>query len=450
MIYNANFKYNQENYNYLGFLVADTTYYKKNYIYKVYAKSTFEWDSFKWDIGKWSTGLEKGLIAIWRNDVISEPTFQSTINSGDAEMVIRLARPFDNFGENLDVELNNKVECIIYDKEEPNGKTLFSGFIAGYMPTLEDDNQYLDVRVKGYTATLNRIMKDNSGNTTITYTNQDPSNILKDVINKFQNDLGEIGYSGTNIQLTNTQVTYTFNTVTYKEALDKIIEFSPFGWFYRIDSTNKIYFQEKPIIINHQISTKKDVLYLQPERNIDDFANEIYFIGGETGGSNLFLFTKDTTSIDDYGKQAEKVFDAGVTNTQTATKIIQRRLQEKANPTRRTIVRIADSNGSTYSDIGYDIESIKVGENISISELTGAIPNPTLWDNFVWEQNLWDNVRSAELSDLMQIVRITYNPDFLELEATTRLPEINRRIEDINLKVESNNLVGNPTIPTEV
>ena len=82
--------------------LPDYPFKRKTYTYKIYSKSSYEWDdSLVWDVGSWSTGIEKGLVGVWKNDVVSEPRFRSVINSGDAEMEITLARPFGNFGEGI-------------------------------------------------------------------------------------------------------------------------------------------------------------------------------------------------------------------------------------------------------------------------------------------------------------------------------------------------------------
>jgi hypothetical protein len=424
---------------------------KKTFTYKVYSKSSYEWDTLVWDVDTWSTGTEKAIVGIWKNDVISDPSFRSVINSGDAEMEITLARPFDNFGEGQDIQLNNTVECRVFDKEAPNGTLIFTGYISSYSPILDDDNSYLTVYVRGVADTLaNRMLRDSSGNTTIAYNSKDPSFIMRDIITKFRdNDLGEIFYTANSIKDTNTTVSYTFSTNTYKEALDKVIELCPYFWYYRIDPDGLVTLDEKTTIIDHQISTKKDIAYLRPERNIEDFGNDVYFTGGEVAGSNLFLRTTDPTSIDDYGRVVIRLQDGRVTDSLTAQIMTNRVLFEKSEPTRRTVVRILDSNGTNFpTNTGYDIESIKVGQNIQISELTGAVPNPTKWDNFYWDGNLWDNIKSANIADIMQITSLTYNPDYVEVEATTRLPEISKRIEDIKRNLDRNNYLLNPNAPT--
>ncbi len=434
--------------------IIDTELYptiKKNYVYKVYAKSSYEWDNFKWDIGNWSTGSEKALVGIWRNDVISSPTFQSVLNSGDAEMQVRLARDFDNYGEDVDIGLNHTVDLYVYDKEKPNGELIFRGYISSYAPVLEDDNSYLQIYVKGIVATLaNRILRDSDGNTTLNYLSQDPSNILKDIITKFRDiELGEVYFTTESIEMTGTVVSYEFSNVTYKEALDKVLELCPVYWFYRVEPSGLIVLKEKTSIIDHQISTKKDIVYLSPEKNLEDFANDIYFTGGEVGGSNLYLRKQNFTSIDDYGRFSHRIVDGRVTDTTTAQIMINKYLLEKGEPTRRTVVRIIDSNGNNFpSNIGYDIETIKVGQNINISEITGAVPDPTWWDNFSWDSALWDNLKSSNVADIMQIYSISYSPDVLELEATTRLPAISKRIEDIKRNLDIKNYLLNPNSPT--
>lgn len=421
---------------------------KKTFTYKVLAPDEPKWDDVLWDFDKWSGSIKK-IVAIWRNEVISDPSFRNVINGGDGEMVLRLARPFENFGEGVDITLNNIVECYVSDKEV-SGELLYRGFISSFTPSLIDEAQVLIVKIRGFGTTLSRhLLKNQAGNTTVQYLSVDPSTIFKDAIERFIDDGGDLGYSVGEIENTATVVSYTFNTNTYREVLDKIIELSPAGWFWRINPNGTIDFKIKSSNVQHQLSTQKDVSMLEPEKNMEDVVNEVFFIGGDTGGGeNLFLKTSDATSIDNYSKRILKIVDGRVTLQATAQTISDKILSEKSQPERRTIARIIDSNGT--GDNGYDIESIKVGDTIQFSELTGAIPTPTLWDYDIWDTDVWDNTKVSDPRDIMQIVSLTYSPDFLEVEATTRLPEISKRIEDINRNFESTTFSNNPSSPTEV
>lgn len=448
---------------------------KKQYFYKVFGDTSSIWDTIIWDESVWDSTPDPALIAVWTDDVISEPTYRQTINGGDGELIVRLARPYDDYGENNDVSLNNGVEVYCTDVDLPSGQLVYRGYISGYIPTIDNEDEYVDVRVRGYGATLpNRLLQDASGNTEITYTDQDPSAIFLDIINKFRtNDVGLLNADATTIDNTLTSVSYTFNTNTYKEALDTLVGLSPVGWYWRIGADGWVYFKNKSVNAQHNFNVRKDVVTLSPEKNIEDFANEIVFIGGNTGSENLYLRKRDSNSIDVYGKVVKKVTDSRVTDTATATTIVTGLLENKATPARRTLLVVADNNGASrnlgyttydvngnavsknYSDTsgtleGYDIESVDVGDTIQVKQLTAAIPENTTWDSATWDTDVWDASFTSEPDDIMQIYSIVYSPDFLTIEATARQPEVTRRVEEVNKGLEGSIFTDNPTSPTDI
>ena len=75
------------------------THTLKRYYYKVYDSS----DTYK---------------TTWSDEVISTPTFRNVINGGPGELIIRLARSFDSFGEEVDIDLNNRVDLYVSDRQE--------------------------------------------------------------------------------------------------------------------------------------------------------------------------------------------------------------------------------------------------------------------------------------------------------------------------------------------
>src|SRR5579872_2579308 len=56
-------------------------------------------------------------ITTWATDIISEPSFRTVINGGPGQMVIRLARKYDNFGEGVDVALENTIQVWAADAD---------------------------------------------------------------------------------------------------------------------------------------------------------------------------------------------------------------------------------------------------------------------------------------------------------------------------------------------
>lgn len=376
----------------------------KYYIYRVYKNGVYQ--------------------TTWTDEVITEPEFESEINNGAGEMVIQLARTFDSFGEDSDVTLNNKVECWCVDKERTEGILIYSGYISGYRPIIDENDEYIEVNLFSYMGELERfILKDAGGNTTLTYNSYDPSAILTDVIDKYRALGGTINYSATSIETTGTTVSYTFNTNTVLEAVEKVIQLCPVGWYFRVDPDNTIYLKPKQNVPEHTVRLGKEVENIETDRRMEDIVNTVFFIGG--GDPPLYNKYQDQTSIDLYGPHEIKVVDERVTVGNTAQTISNRIITQQKDPEVRTKMIIVDSNGPT-GKLGYDNESIKPGETITVENLPPGL----------------------NTIQTVQILSVSYTPDSIEVEASSKLPKISKRIEDINRNLENSQTVNNPTAPS--
>ena len=282
------------------------------------------------------------------------------------------------------------------------------------------------------------------GATTIPYNSQDPGTILTSVIDNYNTYGGEITYSGT-IDTTSTTVSYTFNTQTILQCINKIIELCPYNWYWYVDyATNYIHLHEKSNTADHTFTLSKDIKLLKIEKRIEDIVNTVYFSGGDTGGGeNLYLKFQDTTSIGQYGLRTQLYSDQRVTLTATATTIANGIIQSKSTPELRLNIEIADSNGSTG---GYDIETIKIGDVINVRSVKGSTGS-SLWDVMQWDSDYWDYNLTQISTMYLQIVRLEYSPDSMKLYCSTVAPEISKRIEDINRNIETVQTINNPSAP---
>lgn len=404
---------------------ARTPLVQKHFIYRVFADGAY--------------------VATWTKEVLSEPRFKATINGGSGEMIIELGRRFDDFGEDVDVKLNNKVECWVVDKDTPNGSLLYCGYISGYKPSVQEAEEKVEITVLGYIAELQRtILRDASGNTSIAYNSYDPSHILKDVIDKYRALGGSINYSPNSIQNTNTTVSYTFNTNTIKECLDKIIELCPEGWYWRVDPDSTIYLQPKNIMADHEFTLGLDVENLETFRRVEDLTNRVLFIGA--GNPALFRKYENTGSQDTYGLYEKKIVDQRVSTVATAQIMAEREINSKKDPEIRSRFTIIDNNGP--KDNGYNIESIKPGQTLKVKNLKSAIRTITLWDVALWDVDVWDQTLETSAADVIQILSVDYTPDSIDIEASSRLPQIAKRIEDVQRNLEVTQVVNNPVAPT--
>ena len=400
---------------------------KKSFYYKIY-------------------DIDGVFVTVWSEDVISLPKFRTVINGGPGQLVVELARKFDDFGEGVDVELNNRVELYVIDIDNPDGLLLYTGFISGYRPVVFKAHETIQITIWGFNHELARmILRDSDGNTTLTFNSFDPSNILKDVINKYREQGGTLNFNDNSIDLTNTVASYTFNANTIKECFDKVIELCPDGWYFRIDPDGLVHLHPKLDTSQNDLDVGLEVEKLETHRRMEDIVNRVIFIGG--GNPALFRIFENTGSQNTWGLREIKKVDQRVTVTATAELISNRIIEAKKDPEIRSIFKIIDNNGFESAQ-GFDIESIKVGQTLQVKNLKQGVKSTTLWDQGVWGVDVWDQTITASAADILQIISVKYDPDFVIVEASSRLPQISKRIEDVNRNLEVSQSVNNPSAPS--
>jgi hypothetical protein len=429
---------------------------QKKYYYKVY-----------------SNGLI--YITTWSKDVISDPEFRTVINGGAGELKVDLARPYDNFGEGFDVSLGNRVELwtadndrlgqsLIYalwdtavwdasdywDNPMLNWEKIYAGYISAYAPTIEDEKQYVEITLLGYvTEASYRINTDTSGNTTVTYTNTDPSTMLKNIIDNYRSNGGiNLNYTGTTIQSTGDTATYTFQENTLQECFDRIVEMCPNGWFWFVDATGLVYLQQSRLNqADHQLTIGKDVSYLQTNKRIENLTNSLYIVGGNSGGTSYYWQYSRTGSIAQYGKFERKLQDGQVADSATADLIAARTLDNNQTPETRAVIRITDNNGENINQ-GANIEGFKIGDTVQIKNLNYGTKGQTRWGIGIWDSDVWDYTIASTTASILTIVSIQYYKTYIEIEASSRLPEVSKRIEQVNSTLNTQFQQDIPTSPT--
>ena len=286
-----------------------------------------------------------------------------------------------------------------------------------------------------------------TGNTEAPYNSYDPSEIMKSIVLDYNDNGGRISYTVSSIDSTNSTVSYTFNVNTLLEGINKCVELAPVNWYWYIDQgTNTINFHEKSDTPDHTFSFEKDVIDAKFEKRIEEITNVIYFTGGDLGsGTNFFKKYTIPESITKYGIKALKYADGRVTVTTTADTIANNILATKSEPELRVTLEILDNNNDM--NMGYDIESIQVGDVIAVRNITQQVGLST-WDTGRFDEAYWD-FNIYNLSSLqMQIQKLEYKQDSVVISASTIPLDVNKRIEDINRNLEALQTANNPTTPS--
>jgi hypothetical protein len=407
----------------------------KQFEYKIYDPATGDF------LGRW-------------DDVVSEFAYSQEINSAGSAIDIVLARNSDSLvrafnplatdsldpiitdgsdeiaaevttanaiGPGTTVDLNLDVKVYVFPEggEDIEGTLIFTGYISKYVTRYGREENTI-VTLFSYGAELDNWVLEDTGDTRVPYLSQDPSVILKDALDKFNAAGGIPSYDqgATTVDTTGTTVSYTFNVNTMLEVIKKCLELAPTDWYWYYDmALNNVHFHEKSGTAHHTFVLGKHILELNLEKYIEDITNLVYFTGGDTGGgTNLFKKYTDATSISDFRRGLQRVNDNRVTLEASADIIVDSLIDRGKEPRYRSSIRIADKV--------YDIETIKLGQIVQFRN----------FGNYV------DTVK-------MQIVRIDYHPDYVQLQLDTLLPSVPKRLEDVKRNLNLQETQSNPDAP---
>lgn len=174
--------------------------------------------------------------------------------------------------------------------------------------------------------------------------------------------------------------------------------------------------------------------------------NKIYFTGAEitATGENLYKKYTRSSSISNYGLYAKKLVDTRVSDETTMGIMATSILDRGDTPETRTTLVIRDNNN--LDGRGYDIESIHPGQTIKLLGYTQQ--NTNLWNTAIWDTDKWDYDLTQVSSTVQQIMKVSYEPNKLTVELSSKLPDISHRVEDIRRNQISLTTNENSTAPT--
>lgn len=396
-------------------VVSDAERVEKQYFYRVYDK-------------------EGTFIKTWA-DVINAPSFSSYINTGPSELKLSLARTFADFGEGNDAHFDNRVDVLVHDKDvtATGGKLLYSGWISAYEPKLSASNEGVAITLLPYAARLGFDILTVSGGLTTqaNFNSVDPSNIAQTILDNYNiTASGLVNYDTSSIHPTGTVVSYDFNAVDYRQALDKVLELTPQDWYWRIDADNIYTLKRKNYLADHTLNIGKEIQDISIFKNAEQIVNVVLFTGGKLpSGEILYKEYINQGSIDVFGRRVLKVQDGRVTNETTAGTIANKIIYDKGSADVRVSIKVIDNN--INRSFGYDIESFDVGETVSINT-PDKILIESLWDVSEWDVDFWDFGQEYILAEPLQINAISYTPDYAVLELSSRNPEVSKRIQDVD------------------
>lgn len=285
----------------------------------------------------------------------------------------------------------------------------YAGGTSAYWNLVSWSPQTSDLNIATYTS---------SGNTTAPYTSVDPSAILEDIIDEYSSRGGTVNYTAASIDNTGASVTYTFNFNTVLEGIQKVLTLAPSGWYWTVDpGTSLLTFKQASTTADHTMIYGRHISELEIEATIENIKNNIYFTGGDSGGTNIFVREIDATSLLTTRPGLARLSDNRVTLQATADAIVDGYLDENNDEKYITRVRILDGT--------YDISLFNPGETVGFSGFG------TFVDNLI-----------------LQIVRIEREVDAVTLSLGVLRKRLSTEIETARRSLIEVQTVDNPSAPS--
>ena len=307
------------------------------------------------------------FLKIWKNAKFER--FTKTLNGGLGPCIIELGEKFDYTGS--DLALNNEVRIIINDKDTgESGRIIYSGYISRYVPWINGHREGITVTLLGYYTKLAQDILKEGTTTTKDYANNatDVGEVFRWVMKRYRAETSnpKLLYDKTTIKNTQTTIEYKFEMLTYREAIDKLLELAPAHWFWYVDAQNNVHFRSKPSTTTHRFIFGRHFTKVRVERSMEKIKNAVLFFAHEWDGVNtLYKLYTDAGSVKDYGRRVLKVRDDRIETTTDADKMAQGFIAEHKDPDVKVIAEILDNNES--ASFGYDIESISPGDTCTFA-----------------------------------------------------------------------------------
>lgn len=263
------------------------------------------------------------------------------------------------------------------------------------------------------------ITKSGTPTTTTTYTSDDPvSDMASNILLDYNNRGGYI--TERDFDPTGLSLTYTFVVATILDALKKILELCPTGYYFYIDlGTAEIDINLMSETADYTVVRGRHINELSVGLSIEQIKNYLLLSGGDTGGGvNLYRDYKDAVSVSYYGQRTSTKSDNRITLDATADALGTTFIDENASETQETTLILKD-------------------EYIDITQFT---PGKTV--GFANFGNIIDNM-------VLQIVRREVNFSDGTVSLTLgRLPvRMNDEIQRINRDLLNEQTINNPSAP---
>lgn len=164
----------------------------------------------------------------------------------------------------------------------------------------------------------------NGNTTTVSYGSVDPSNMLLDIVDRYNGQGGKIIANSSSVALTGLSNTYTFVVASVLDGVQEALALAPPDWFWTVDlATDILTFNQASNATSHLLIRGQHISSLKAINTIENIVNTLYFSGGIPSGltQNIYSIYQNAQSVANFGQRLDRQSDNRVTVQATADAI---------------------------------------------------------------------------------------------------------------------------------
>ena len=220
--------------------------------------------------------------------------FSKEINGGLGACVIILGEKFDYAGS--DLQINNEVQIFVTDKETIDSDNNEILIYSGYISQIEREaiNERIKITLLGYYTKLAQDIYKNGRTTTIVESTQDVGLMFRNLMIRYcaETSNPKLNWTQSSVYLTTTTGTYTFEMMTWRESINKILSMSPDNWFWYVNASNLVSFSPKAsasyVFKYHSFIFGKHFRNIKAVTSIEKVKNSLLFWNSIVGEGEIY------------------------------------------------------------------------------------------------------------------------------------------------------------------
>jgi hypothetical protein len=382
------------------------------------------------------------FINVWR-DAPYLTGLKQTINAADSQIKMVLPRPIDAFGgagqPNTDnsVVLGNNVQIWLYGPGLPTtGLLKFNGVIDTIEPVITSSN------AESVTVTLTpygSIFADHGYPGSITLSNVDPIQLFTYWFTNTQPTTGQMATLGgvpyadpltldsASATSSGLSVTYAIQNQNIKSVTDAMLLMLGAGWFWRINPDLSSLISQNAPIAQHVLLLGQHMASMSYSIDNNQRKNVIQFVGASGIAYTAVGVSAAPVSQGGIGEHIAYYQDSRIKDNGSAQVIAKGLLSILDQPLVRTKCRLVDYRGDTKTSLGYDIESIAVGDTVSIRDARQVGISST-YGSAVYGISRYGASPGVAFNAIVPVLSIDYNWNYVDLEIGTFAPSQDRNL----------------------